>query len=210
MDDDKLLRELGALAKQQQDDDVMAEVRPIDAAAQERMTNALAAKLQRSSRSRWPSRVGLVTSALALAAGLTVFVRSSSTGVLPSYTLDSSGVATQRAPSAASGPCKLNANSTGSFELVARPDEAVEGTVRALAFAARGPNVEPWEGSLEVSPKGTVRIVGDNRTLTTASELRIVIRRTDTLSPTEALAMARAPEKQTRETRVLTCAVEAR
>lgn len=214
MNDDKLLEQLGALAREQQHDDAPGE--SLDAGAQERIANALAAGLRKKAPSPWRSRVAFVSGGLALAAALSLVVGRTSSTELPLYTLDSTGVAGVRGP----GPegeldekhphCRLRADVSGSFELVARPDGSVDGNVSAHVFTVHDAStIEPWRGALDVSPKGAVRITGENRMLVETTELRIVVHRSRTLSPAEALAIARSPDAASHGVRVLSCEVEA-
>lgn len=261
MDDDKLLRSLGAAAAAQQREgegstwervvasklsteelaelerladtqpetrELLAASRPLDADARGRIANALgdalanrpapststASTAPRPSSvlrpARWRSRVGLVAGGLALAAGVALFVGRSGEGALPPYFLDSSGIASSRAGAGMAPPasCVLQAGPRGSFELIARPNDAVTEPIAARAFLVRGNDVAPFPSDLEISPKGSVRLFDESRKLTGATELRVVVGRRGELSPTDALVKARTTSPSGRGWQVLRCAVE--
>jgi hypothetical protein len=240
MDDDKLLASIGALAARQGERSTWERVvtreasaedlaelerlaaadpearalleasRPLDDLAQERIARALTARLS-PARRPMRSRIGMAAAGLALAAGVALFFGLSDreTG-LPLYALDSSGAATSRAPAAAAVACVVRADTRGSFELLARPNDAVVGPIAAKAFIVRGAEVQPFEGDLELAAKGSVRLTGENRALTGASELRIVVGRPDLIGPTDARAKAGAPSASGRGWQVLRCSIEGR
>ena len=124
---------------------------------------------------------------------------------------DAVAVSSSRAPSAASterGACVLRPSERGSFELRARPNDAVSGTVGARAFVVRGDDVQPWDGVPEVSEKGAIRLLDENRKLMGATELRIVVGR-EHLSPATARDHARGATSG-RAWQVLRCSVDDR
>src|SRR5687768_14792229 len=186
--DDKLLRRLGALAKDQDGGlgaDELAELereaasdpnakalleaaRPLSDDAQDRIAGNLAKQMGGAvvRPARWRSRAGAIAGALALAAGIAVFVSRSGPDAVPLYALDASGAANVRGPSPAGSPCVLRASALGSFEVVARPHDRVDGAIGAHAFLVRtGGAVEPFPTSIETSPQGSVRVFDENRRL---------------------------------------------
>ena len=175
----------------------LAAARPIDARAQERTVDALATHLAPARPpARWRARVVVAAGGLALAASVALLFLARSTEPLPVYALHASGAASSRGPapagaSADDAPCVLHASASGSFELVARPDDAVQGSLDARAFVVRGGEVHAWEGALAISPQGSVRILDENRKLAGAEALRLVVGRPQQLAPERALALAR-------------------
>jgi hypothetical protein len=196
--------------------------RPLDAAAQARIVSELAANVGPAERGakvlrpRWGPRAYVAAGSLAMAAAVLLLVTQRRSGeALPGYALDVSGESTMRGPaSAAERPagerCVLRADTRGSFELLARPDEAAAGDVLARAYLVRGGSAEPWKDDLDVSPKGSVRIVEPASSLLGASELRIVIGRPEHLGASDALAKARGEETAGSGWQVLRCAIEER
>lgn len=191
--------------------DLLEVARPLDTAARERIVRTLADRLAPTRRPwQWQRRVTVAVSGLALAAALALFVRQTGSGELPAYVLESSGASSSRdgpASTAGRATCALRANTGGSFELLARPSDAVEHEVAAHAFLVRGGDVEPWKGQLRTSPKGTVQLLDETRTLDGASELRVVIGRADRLTLEHARSLARAPDSAPGAVRVLRCAI---
>ena len=190
----------------------LSAARPIDAAAQERIARTLASRLAPIRRPRWRRHIGFATGGLALAAGLLLFMINTRTGDLPAYELEASGSSSSRAlpatPAVQSG-CSLRADSHGSFELVARPPRAVDGAIAAHAFLARGDDVEPWIGTIQISSMGTVQLLDERQKLVGATELRIVLGRADRLTREEAQTLARTTDAAPRGTQVFRCSVVA-
>jgi len=222
-DDDTLLRSLGSVAAEQEHASELAELerlakedpamqelleaaRPLDDLAQARIVNELSAHVSRPKKAA-RSRVAIAAGALALAAGVALFVRGAGGEGMPLYALEASGAASSRAPTAPAS-CALRAGPTGSFEVVARPNDALEGSIGAQAFVVRGGAVEAFTGEVEISAKGSVRITGENRSLSAASELRVVVGRAAQVTPVGALAKARASSSSGRGWQRLRCTIE--
>jgi hypothetical protein len=186
---------------------LLAAARPLDQSSRDRTFEMLAAHVrpQATPITRLRSRIGAIAGALAVAAGIALFLARSGPGDLPVYALDSSGASTSRAaPATDSNGCRLHASQRGSFELVVRPNDRVEGSVAAQAFLVRGVDVEPWSGAFELSPQGAARILDENPKLAGASELRIVVSRPGAVDP---LAKARDPDARGRGFQVFRCTI---
>ena len=204
------LAELERLAVEDPDARVLLEAaRPLDEAALERIANAVAARVSPVRRlRRWRRRIGMTAGGLALAASIALWRMSDRGSGLPLYALDSSGAASSRALPRPVVACVVRADQRGSFEVLARPNDAVEGTLAAQAFIVRHGEVEPFSGNLEVSAKGSVRLTGENRNLIGASELRVVVGRPHLLEPADARVKAREHSESGHGWQVLRCAVE--
>ncbi len=213
---------------------------PIDAASRDRMASDIAAHVtaaaeptskekphaapvslaeRRERRAAqpapWRSRVYAGMTALALAAGIGLFLsRSGSSAPLPLYGIDVNEAASMRGPSTdpsaqpgAARGCALRASRRGSFEVLARADKTGTGEVTAAAFLVRGEGLEPWTGALEVSATGSVRIADASERLVGGSELRIVVGRTEQLAPADAREKARRGEAAGAGWQVLRCTI---
>jgi hypothetical protein len=185
--------------------------RPLGEGARARITAELAAKL--APRRAWAPRAFVAASALAMAAALVLMVtRGPSSHALPEYALDVSGTSALRGPAgeaerAPGAPCVLVADARASFEVVARPGEAEPGAVVARAFVVRRGEPVPWPRELEVSPKGSVRMLEPASALVGATELAIVIGRPEHLGPAEAVTKARGDAGSGPGWQVLRCAI---
>lgn len=224
-DDDRLLRRLGALAKDQEREPTAEElaelegVASLDADAQDRIAANLEKQMGGKGGmvvrpARWRAQVGVLASGLALAAGVALFMSRSGTDAVPLYALDTSGAASVRGPSTPSSgatatTCVLRASSLGSFEVIARPHDPVDGAIGAHAFLLRGGVVESFTTPLEISPQGSVRASGENQRLVGASELRVVVGRPSELGPDDALSKARGTATSGRGWQMLRCTIEA-
>ncbi|MBX3186180.1 MAG: hypothetical protein KF819_04160 [Labilithrix sp.] len=199
-DDDELLKRLGALAKAQAEEPPRGAA-PLDDLARARIVAHVAERVA-PARSSPLRRIGSVAGGLALAAALLVVVtRLSGPAPLPEYALRSTGAATIRGPAAAPvNGCIVQSNDRGEFELVASTERPVAPPVVARAFLVKGDDLVPWP-DVETSPHGSVRVTGAQSALAGASELRVVVAR----SESDALAGARG---ETKLARVLRCAIE--
>ncbi len=116
------------------------------------------AKLLSIPRSRW---VGKGVAALALAAGLALMIRPSTTSppLLPSYELSVTGgdTATRADHETAKGPVVLHRGA--SFDLVLRPDRTYDAPLEVRLWLDYGAQPRAWTPPVEISPQGAVRIL---------------------------------------------------
>lgn len=187
-EDDKLLKALGRVAAEDAQEDpkweaVVAE-QPLDDAARGRIAESLASKMapRRRAERAW-GRIGVVAGGLALAAGLAFLVTRPSASALPDYTIDPTGPASMRAPSAPNGnTCTLQPAAEGSFELVVRPSRELRGDVRAQVFAFDGRDHRSIGAEVEVAPSGSIRITGKRSSLIGARSVGVLVARPSALA----------------------------
>src|SRR5687767_2799250 len=123
MNDDDLLKRLGAVAREQRREAPDTDAPSLDADARARIADHLATRLAPRTATPMPARarnvrvIAFATGGLALAAALVLVLRreGSTPGAdLPGYSFDDSAVAATRAPAssavASAGPCKIHAN----------------------------------------------------------------------------------------------------
>ncbi len=208
--------------------------RPIDEEGRQRIVDALAANLapaenlaspvnvappvrpvgdlasRREKRVGWQRRIAPAAAIVALAAGVVLFLKREGEPELSLYTLNVSGTSTARGPESAEqrGPCVLSSSQPGSFELLARAETAIGGPISARAFLVKGVETVPWEGSVEVSPSGSVRILDATTNLVGARELVLVVARKEVVSDVEASKLAHGTASSGRGWQVLRCLVD--
>lgn len=223
MNDDDLLKRLGAVAREQRSEKPDGEPPSLDADARARISDALASRMapkvakpigavDRPGRARVVAFVG---GGLALAAALVLVLRrpeatgtGGTPGAFPGYTFDDSAVAAMRGPASSAAPsrdCKIHANDHAAFTIVARPDDAVAGRVDAYAFVVRGDDVIPWRTGADLAESGAVKLSGPTHVLADVDELRLVVGRG--LAAPDALAMAKGNAARGPTWQVLRCAV---
>ena len=188
--DDKTLRALGKLAREQQEaasPELEELLRPLSAEAKEKMAQRAMPALGLPSSGatnvlvpargwRRATRLTAVAVPLALAASLffVLVLRGPSSSAIPSYEAAwSGGVQALRADPAAPVE-RLGPNA--QLQLLLRPAKTVEGNVAVRLFAIEGGAAREWKIRSEVSPEGAIRVValGSDLGTVTASELEVV------------------------------------
>lgn len=190
MNDDDLLKRLGAVAREQRSAQPDRDAPSLDADARARIADRLATQVSKpTTTAAAPEKRGrvfaFVAGGLALAAALVLVLRrpggqGEEGTAFPAYTFDDSAVAAKRGPGpgsvTAANVCNIHANDHASFLLVARPDEPIA-KVDAFAFVVRGREVTPWKTGPELSESGAVKLAGPTHVLVDVDELRLVVGR---------------------------------
>lgn len=219
MNDDDVLKRLGAIARAQRDEAAPAAAPSLDEAARARITDALASRMapkvaaQPTSKPSRARTFAFLGGGLALAAALVLVLRRpgaerADSGAFPGYTFDDSAVAAMRGPAASAAPsrdCKIHASDHVAFTIVARPDDSVAGRVDAYAFAVRRGEVTPWQTGADLAPSGAVKLSGEAHMLADVDELRLVVGRG--LAAPDAKAVAAGTTARGPTWQVLRCAV---
>jgi len=204
-DDDAILKQLGARAREQQADTALPEGIPaFDAATEDRMAALLLkpdAKPEASPSAvirprRW---LWAVAPPLAAAAAIALFVATRGGGgvsATPGYEVSVVSVTQLRAPSSAKTSDRdFEVDPDGELELIARPTAPVK-EAHARAFLVGPGGAQPWLVPLDISEQGAVRISGTTRSLfpgtTGEYEIVLFIATGDTLpTDVDALRIAR-------------------
>jgi hypothetical protein len=170
MDDDSILKQLGARARAQEAEKTSEGIPAFDAAAEERIAARLLATTSAKAKPKAPviRAMRWLYAAMPLAAAAVILLyfvmRGPSATTVPAYEISLVSSSEMRAPE----PSKLGAevvlDPEGELELVARPAAPVKGA-RARAFLTRTGDTTPWAVPLDVSDQGAVRISGATRTL---------------------------------------------
>lgn len=193
---------------------------PLDAAAQDRLVDAIASNLDLERRRREASakrpraRLWTAFGALAIAAAIGFFVLRPRDvfPALPDYAAEGSGVASARGPrEPADAGCTVRGGGGGSFEIVLRPTVATTEPVTARVFPVDRASGEAAATSLpfapDLAPTGAIRLVGESGPLAGTRELRILVGRPEVLASTEAAAIAHRGDARGDGWQLLRCAV---
>lgn len=188
--------------------------RPLDDAARARIASHLTSRIApRDSGARVVMLrrvVGFAAGAVAVAAGaMLVATRGPHDEALPRYDVEVLQVATARRAGAGEvhSSCVVRADRGGSFEVLLRAEVPARG-VAARAFVARGDEIAPWAGALEISDEGSVRILDDASKLRDVAELRVVVGRARELEGERAASIARGPAAAGGGWQLVRCVVE--
>jgi hypothetical protein len=203
MNDDDLLKQLGAAARAERDEDPRWERYALGTATESERAALEALEGDESERKRaayrpladavldrmaaratpvrpirgpasWFRRAVAVAGPLAIAAGVALYIATPTATPLARYDVSTSGgEQALRAPSTAGTSVHVGSHAS-RVELLLRPATR-ESEVEAHAFAVRGDDVEPWEATSEYSAEGTARITGSSAALRDASEIRVVV-----------------------------------
>lgn len=159
-------------------DEERALFRPLDAAAERRIADAILASGPRlrvvKGEARPRSRATPIVLAFAAAAAIALFLLvPSRRDELPVYAFELSGnVAEVRGdePKVVEGRATLHRDAT--LEMVLRPQVPVKTTIETSAALVRDGVARPWSPPIAISPDGAVRIVGPVATLFPDTERR--------------------------------------
>lgn len=155
-----------------------AAARPLDDAARDRITGALAAKMapRRRAERRW-GRFGVIAGGLALAASIAFLVLRRDPYGLPRYSIDPTSIASMRAPAAPTSVdgCTLQASESGEFEIILRPSSTTRGQVTAQMLVRKGNETKVLSSEVEVAPSGSIRIHAPRKGLVGATSLTVVV-----------------------------------
>jgi hypothetical protein len=176
-DDDRLLRALGQLAREQEAQQPPADLlRPPAPAAQERVVGAVLAQLAGAAapaapaiappaavpaarRRRWRWTLGLLVPLAAAAAGVVLWMRADPGAALPAYAMTvAGGVAEYRAAGAGDDGKPLALAAGAPLEVVLRPAIPARGTPGLRLFWVRGGQVRRWAVEPQRSPEGALRV----------------------------------------------------
>jgi hypothetical protein len=213
MDDDDILKQLGARAREQRasassgDGEALA---PLDAAAEERIAarilgneppKAANVVALRPARARWLYAAAPLAAAAALV--LVLATRGSSIVAPPAYDLSLVSANQLRDPaSAKTSASEFLVDPDGELELVARPAAPVK-NARARAFLVHSGDAVPWPVPLQISDEGAIRISGMTRLLFPATvdpyDVVIIVAAGDSL-PADAEARKLAADADAAQT----------
>jgi hypothetical protein len=168
VNDDELLRGVGAAARRLDGELAQLESAPADDLAVERAVSELRRGVAASSsgvveRSRARRARFLAAGATAAAAAAAVWV----VGVrqpaqLPDYTIAvlAGGAEPERALGASGPATTIRVRPGGTLEVVARPATRVAVPIDARAYVIHDDEVSPWDAEIEITPEGAARIHG--------------------------------------------------